>query len=129
MDLVTDSKKFDNQKLTEATGEYFIGFLLMPWIWAWGLLILEGVLISYYNFQPKAVTNEFNLLQIFRSKVDLNSIFLAVFLFLLGNYSIAFITRKQVPKLNSLLFCLSLFSLCILFTFIWPHFLTVLNSN
>lgn len=128
MDLVPETK-LNNSKLQQNLGQYFIGMLLMPWIWAFGLLILEFVLISYYNFQPKNVLSEFNLLQIFKSQVDLNQIFGFVGLFVLGNYSISFATRKNYPRMSLLLFYLSLFSLCILFTFVWPYFLTVLGQE
>lgn len=122
-------KKFTNLKLGRKIGEYLIGILFMPWIWAWGLLVLEFILISYYNSQSKAELDEFNLLQIFQSKVDLAEIMLFVTVFVFGNYSLAFLTRKTIPKLNLLLFSLTLFSLAILFGLIWPHFLLVLNQN
>jgi len=128
MDLVPDSK-FNNQKIKENLGQYFIGMLLMPWIWVFGLLVLEFVLLSYYNFQPKNAIREFNLLQIFKTQVDLNQIFWIVVGFTIVNYSLSFFNRKSYPRLSLLLFYLSLFSLSIVFTFIWPYFLTVLGQE
>lgn len=127
MDLVADNQ-FKFLKIRKLLGQYLVGGLLMPWIWAWGLLILEFILISYYNFQPKNGLNEFNLLQTFTEKIDLFGLFLTTTFFVFINYTISFFTSKIYPKLGILLFYLSLFLLCVLFSFIWPHFIIVLNQ-
>lgn len=120
--------QFSVTKAFNLVKEYIFSFLLLPWIFAWGLSGVLTILVWYYNLRSKdSVLLDFQLSQVFGSKIYLTEIWLVVMLFVFVNHSTAFSLNKSYPKLNYLFFIVSVFLLFLLAIITLPHIYLVLG--
>jgi len=117
------NSQFSIAKVLNFIREYIFSFLLLPWIIAWGLSGVSTILVWYYNLKSKdSVLLDFQLSQIFGSKIYLTEIWLVVMIFVFINHTLAFSLNKLYPKLNYLFFVISIFLLFFLLTNIYFSF-------
>jgi hypothetical protein len=110
-------------------GEYFVGFLLVPWIWVWGYFIVMLVLLLFYRSIDNYEEINLGIMQTLSQTIDLTTMTLLFGGIILLNYTISFFLQKKYPQLNILLFLSSFFLLFLLLLFSWGHFREVLLGS
>jgi hypothetical protein len=102
---------------------YLFGIFSMPWIWVWSYVFLASgyVIFLYLNQSNSAIQTTLQ-----NQSVNQN---IPVYLFweftlfsCFINYTLAYLTRRSYPRLESLLFLISLLLLMILVILLWPYF-------
>ena len=110
------------KKLFKGLKNYLIGFLLMPWIWNFGLFIVQTFFLQFYLTRQDLDRINTVLINVFNRQIILIDFWKLCLLILLGNYTIAFFSRHKKPKLSTILFLTTLLILLYLATFSIPFF-------
>jgi hypothetical protein len=109
--------------------EYFIGFLLVPWIWVWGYYIVILVLLLFYRSIENYQEINLGIMQTLSQSIDLTTMTLLFGGIILLNYTISFFLQKKYPQTNTLIFLSSFFLLFLLLLFSWGHYREVLLGS
>lgn len=102
---------------------YFLGFLLMPWIWIWGyFLIISVLMILFQQNQTQILARQPALNSVYYPDFGL-SIWVywwALSFFIWANYTLAFVYRFSISRLKSILFITSVVILFLYAIYFWP---------
>jgi hypothetical protein len=115
------------QKVLSTTKEYLIGMLLVPWVWIWGFwfILLITYLLGFYRGLFIG-TESFRFSSDF---INLLIVWITSFIFLIGNYTIYFLSRYSYPRLKPILFIVSLFAFLVFFSLYLPFLLQVISFD
>jgi hypothetical protein len=113
--------------LKDGWKDYLVGFLLMPWIWVWGTTILSGLTLLFLYWkslrEPSII---YSISQIPPGRFTIYQLWQIIAIFNLANYTITFYSRRKSPRLESLLFLLSLFGMLVFLIGAWRYLSLVL---
>jgi hypothetical protein len=102
--------------------KFLLGFLTMPWIWVWAYVFLSLVFLLIINYNQDNPTLQNITLQQSGARISIFNYWQFAFASCLANYTAAFLTRKTYPRLELLLFLISLLILGIFVFLLWPYF-------
>lgn len=108
---------------------YFVGILLMPWIWNFGFFGIQTLFIQFYLSRPDLDRINTALIATFNKEVVVLDIWKLVLFILIGNYSIAFFVRQKQPRLSIILFLTTLLILFYFASLTFPFFRESIRNN
>jgi len=119
---------FDFRSITttirRSSKDYFMGMLLQPWIWAMGYILLSGIFIIITITQnTEAVLSQSNVLP---GSLTVLHVWIISMMTILINYTYAYVTRFKTPRLNPIMFLISLNVLLVLLLSLTPYFTSFL---
>jgi hypothetical protein len=108
---------------------YFVGVLLMPWIWNFGFFGIQTFFVQFYLSRPNIeIINTF-LTTSFNKQIELIDLWRMTLLIMVGNYTISFFVRQKQPKLSIILFLTTFLILFYMATLTVPFFRESIRNN
>jgi hypothetical protein len=101
---------------------YFIGILLMPWIWNFGFFGIQTLFVQFYLSRPDLERINTSLIATFNKQIIIWDVWKLVLFLLIGNYTISFFVRQKQPKLSIILFLTTLLILFYMASLSIPFF-------
>ncbi|MEI6728796.1 MAG: hypothetical protein WCK98_04090 [bacterium] len=110
------------KKIPTGIKNYFIGILLMPWIWNFGFFGIQTLFVQFYLSRPNLERINTSLIASFNKQIIIWDVWKLVLFLLIGNYTISFFARQKQPKLSIILFLTTLLILFYLASLTIPFF-------
>ena len=113
--------------LTTHCKNYFTGMWLVPWIWLWGPLLILFLTYIFGFYRGVFIgTESFRLSS---DLINLLVVWITVLTFLIGNYSITYLTKYSYPRLQPVLFLISVLISLILCALYYPFLIEIIKLS
>ena len=108
---------------------YFIGILLMPWIWNFGFFGIQTLFVQFYLTRPDIERINTSLIATFNKQIIIWDVWKLILFLLVGNYTISFFVRQKQPKLSIILFLTTLLILFYMASLTIPFFTESIRND